>query len=78
MLTEIKNNYPIIKKLYDDRVCDFIPASDKTGLIMHERCDEWFFSNLSKEDCLQLADFFVEIAENYEQLTIESEEMELI
>ena len=52
----------LLKTLSDDKVM-IVCYDDKHGYYIEECCDEWYYHELTKEECLELSELFKEIAE---------------
>lgn len=52
----------LLKSLSDDRVLCVCHNPKNNSLYLLECCDEWFSHDLTKEDCLELSEFFKELA----------------
>lgn len=57
----------LLKTLSDDRVVCIGYEQDGTFYIQ-ECCDEWYYHDLTKEECLELSELFREIAEDLDNL----------
>lgn len=53
----------LLEAISDDRVM-MICHDDNEGYYIEECCDEWYYHNLTKEECIELSEMFKEIAEN--------------
>lgn len=62
----LQTHKKLLKTLSDDRVmCVGYGESGNDYYIM-ECCDEWFYHDLTKKECLELSELFKEIAEMIE------------
>ena len=58
----LEKHKSLLKVLSDDKI--MMICYDKDGsYYMMECCDEWYYHNLSKEECIELSELFKEIAE---------------
>lgn len=58
--TAIKRHTKVIRKLEEDRIISMMCRSD--GFYILEMCDEYFSHKLTKEECMDLSEFFAEIS----------------
>lgn len=54
----------ILEKINDDRVMCVCYDKEKNTFFIIECCDEWFYHDLTKENCIELSELFKEIAES--------------
>lgn len=54
----------LLKKLSDDRVMCVGYGQDEIFYIL-ECCDEFYYHDLTKEECIELSELFKEIAESF-------------
>lgn len=65
-LENLKSKYPIIEKLKEERVVDFGSDYEKGfdgSCWIGEACDDWYDYDLSKNDCIELSNFFIELSD---------------
>lgn len=60
----LQTHKKLLKILSDDRVMCIGYEEDGSGYYIMECCDEWYYHNLAKEECIELSEMFKEIAEN--------------
>lgn len=58
----LQKHKDLLKMLSDDRVLCIGYEEDGSGYYIMECCDEWYYHDLTKEECLELSELFKEIA----------------
>ena len=58
----LQKHINIIKELDDDRVMCVCYDDEKDRFFIIECCDEWYYRDLTKEDCIALSKLFHDIA----------------
>ena len=56
------NHRDLLRRLSDDRVM-CIGYEQDGNFYIQECCDEWYYHDLTKEECIELSELFKEIAE---------------
>lgn len=54
----------LLKTLSDDRVMCVCNKEDGSGYYIMECCDEWYYHDLTKEECIELSELFREISKS--------------
>ena len=71
MLEKLYEQFPIMKKLKEERV--FSVEEDGAGKIeITERCDEWLSVVITKEDTKEISDFFLLLSKQMRRSKIHS------
>lgn len=60
----LQKHKDLLKMLSDDRVLCIGYEEDGSGYYIMECCDEWYYHDLTKEECLELSELFKEIADS--------------
>lgn len=58
----LKKHKTLLKVLSDDKTM-MVCYDENEGYYIMECCDEWYYHNLTKEECIELSELFKEIAE---------------
>jgi hypothetical protein len=61
-LEKLKEKFPSINRFYEERIFGIGRTEDNEAYIF-EACDEYFSYGLSKQDCLELSEFFKALSE---------------
>lgn len=63
---EFKKQFPVVKKLSDERIVEFcfdeLNKKDN-NIFIGELCDEYFATELNKEEIKELANFLIQFAD---------------
>ncbi|PLR99594.1 hypothetical protein [Bacillus sp. T33-2] len=57
-LEELKGKFPLLDKLYEERIFGLGKDEETGNVYIFEACDAYFGQNLSEKDCLELSEFF--------------------
>ena len=59
----LQKHRDLLKMLSDDRIICIGYEEDGSGYYIMECCDEWYYHDLTKKECLEISELFREIAE---------------
>lgn len=65
--TILEKHRSLLKTISDDKTM-MISHYENEGYAITECCDEWYYHELTKEECLELSELFKEIAEVIEEV----------
>lgn len=64
----LQKHRDLLKTLCSDRVM-CVGYEDDDTFFMQECCDEWYYHNLTREECIELSELFKELAQEISVMT---------
>lgn len=72
----LKKHRGLLETLCNDRVM-CVGYEDDDTFFIQECCDEWYYHNLTREECIELSELFKELAQEISVMTKLKEELGL-
>ena len=73
----LKKHRNLLQTLCKDRIM-CVGYEDDDTFFIQECCDEWYYHNLTREECIELSELFKELAQEISVMTKLKEELGLV